>query len=150
MCSDRPSWWWCKKCSVYPGTAPGINIPLPLFLLDHSIFQPIIFKFSKPPTLRWLTRSLFHSAFLAVSLSFIGAFICSSNYLFTQSATSSSSLACICLSIHTFSNLSKYPLTPTLIRPCPPVRSILHKLHRTSFHLSAVQKCDKINLTKVQ
>jgi hypothetical protein len=63
-----------------------------------------------------------------------------------QSTTFSSSLDRICLFIHTFSNPSKYPLILTLIRPCPSVRSILHKLTHTSFHLSAVKKCDKKKL----
>ena len=118
-----------------------------LLLIDHSIFQPIIFKLSKPLALRWLTLS-FYSVFLALSLSFIGAFICSCNYAFIQSVTSSSSLACICLSIHIFSNSSKHPLIHTLIQPCPSVRSILPKLTRTSFHFSVVKKCDR-NFTKI-
>lgn len=143
MCSHRPSRRWCKNSSLYSGIAPGVNIPLSLFSLDHSIFQPIMFKLSKPSTLRWLTLSFFHSVFLDLSHSFIGAFIYSTNYPFIQSTTSSSSLARIYLSIHTFSNPSKYPLIHTLIRPCPSVRSILHKLTRTSFHVSTIKKCDK-------
>jgi hypothetical protein len=107
-------------------------------------FHSIMFKLSKPSTLRWLRLYFFHPVFLILSHSFIGAFICSSNYPFIQSTTSSSSLACIFLSIHKFSNPSKYPLIHTLIQPCPSVRSILRKLTRTSFHFSAFKKCDKI------
>jgi len=112
-------------------------------LLDPSLFQSITFKLSKQSTLRWLTFPFFHSVFLPLSHSFIGASIYSSNYPFIQLTTSSSSLACICLSIHTFSNPSKCPLIHSLIRPCPSVRSILHKLTRTSFHFSAIKKRDK-------